>query len=58
VRARGLWIVISVAVLVGIVAWSTTCTGPRPHPTGETLPPPDASTTTLVDASTTVPPPL
>jgi hypothetical protein len=58
VRARGLWIVISVAVLVGIVAWSTTCTGPRPHPTGETLPPPEASTTTLVDATTTDPPPL
>jgi hypothetical protein len=57
VRARGLWIVISVAVLVGIVAWSTTCTGPRPRPTGETLPSTD-TTTTLVDATTTVPPPL
>jgi len=59
VRARGLWIVISVAVLVGLVAWTTTCTGPRPRPTGETLPPADATTTTsLVSTTTTVPPPL
>jgi len=59
VRARGLWIVLSVAVLVGLVAWSTTCTGPRPRPTGETLPSADSgTTTTVVSATTTVPPPL
>ena len=53
--ARALWILLSVAVLVGLVAWSTTCTGPRPIPTGETLPPESATTTTVAgDAGTTV----
>jgi hypothetical protein len=56
VPARALWIIVSVAVLVGLVAWSTTCTGPRPHPTGETLPPEGAGTvTTLAGAADTVP---
>jgi hypothetical protein len=56
VPARALWIIVSVAVLVGLVAWSTTCTGPRPRPTGETLPP-DAggAATTLAGANDTVP---
>ena len=52
--ARALWILLSVAVLVGLVAWSTTCTGPRPIPTGETLPPEGATTTVAGDAGTTV----
>jgi hypothetical protein len=43
---RLVWIVAVVLVVVGLVAWSTTCTGPRPEPTGETIPP-FAPTTTL-----------
>jgi hypothetical protein len=43
---RLVWIVAVVLVVVGLVAWSTTCTGPRPEPTGETIPP-NATTTTL-----------
>jgi hypothetical protein len=35
---RLVWIVAVVLVVVGLVAWSTTCTGPRPQPTGETIP--------------------
>jgi hypothetical protein len=35
---RVVWIVAVVLVVVGLVAWSTTCTGPRPQPTGETIP--------------------
>ncbi|HET8617764.1 MAG TPA: hypothetical protein VFM27_02335 [Acidimicrobiales bacterium] len=53
--ARALWIIVSVAVLVGLVAWSTTCTGPRPHPSGETLPPDGGTTTTVAGAAGTVP---
>jgi hypothetical protein len=41
---RALWIVAVVLIVVGLVAWSTTCTGPRPRPTGETLPPASATT--------------
>ena len=47
---------ISVALMVGLVAWSTTCTGPRPRPTGETLPSADTSTTAPPAVTTTVPP--
>lgn len=43
---RLVWIVAVVLVVVGLVAWSTTCTGPRPEPTGETIPA-FAPTTTL-----------
>jgi hypothetical protein len=43
---RLVWIVVVVLMVVGLVAWSTTCTGPRPQPTGDTLPPGPASTTT------------
>ena len=53
--ARALWILLSVAVLVGLVAWSTTCTGPRPVPSGETLPPEGEPTTTAVPVTDTVP---
>jgi hypothetical protein len=55
VPARVLWILLSVAVLVGLAAWSTTCTGPRPVPTGETLQPEGEPTTTVVPATDTVP---
>jgi hypothetical protein len=49
VRARALWIVVTIVVIVGLAAWATTCTGPRPRPTGQTIPPPSdvVSTTTL-----------
>jgi len=36
---RVVWIVAVILLVVGLVAWSTTCTGPRPQPTGETVPP-------------------
>lgn len=36
---RIVWIVGVVLLVVGLVAWSTTCTGPRPQPTGDTIPP-------------------
>ena len=39
VRARALWIIVSVVLVVALGAWATTCTGPRPHPTDETVPP-------------------
>jgi hypothetical protein len=32
------WIVAIVLLAIALVAWSTTCTGPRPHPTGDTIP--------------------
>ena len=44
---RVVWIVAVVLVVVGLVAWSTTCTGPRPQPTGETIPP-SATTTAAI----------
>ncbi len=43
---RLVWIVAIVLFVVGLAAWSTTCTGPRPRPTGETIPP-DTSVTTV-----------
>jgi hypothetical protein len=33
-----MWIVAIVLLAIVLVAWSTTCTGPRPRPTGETIP--------------------
>jgi len=42
VRARALWIVVSLLLIVGGTAWMTTCTGPRPHPTNQTVPPSSA----------------
>lgn len=44
---RVIWVVGIVLFVVGLVAWSTTCTGPRPEPTGETLPPGATSTSVL-----------
>lgn len=35
---RVAWIVAVVLLVVGLAALTTTCTGPRPRPTGETLP--------------------
>lgn len=42
---RVVWIVVVVLLVIGLGAWSTTCTGPRPQPTGETLPPDEVLTT-------------
>jgi hypothetical protein len=42
---RVVWIVVVVLLVAGLAAWSTTCTGPRPHPSGETIPPDTAVTT-------------
>jgi hypothetical protein len=36
---RAVWIVAIILVVVGLGAWGTTCTGERPRPTGETIPP-------------------
>lgn len=41
---RVVWIIVVVLLVVGLAAWSTTCTGPRPRPTGDTLPPGTTST--------------
>jgi hypothetical protein len=43
---RIVWFVGVVLFVVALVAWSTTCTGPRPAPTGDTIPP-DAGTTVI-----------
>ena len=34
---RVVWIVAVVLLVIGLGAWATTCTGPRPLPTGETV---------------------
>jgi hypothetical protein len=44
---RALWIAAIILIIIGLGAWSTTCTGPRPRPTGETIPPGDVATTTV-----------
>lgn len=49
---RFVWIVAVVLLAVALVAWSTTCTGPRPRPTGDTIPTGEAPATT---ASTLAP---
>jgi hypothetical protein len=43
---RILWYVAVVLVVIGLGALATTCTGPRPRPTGETIPPGTEVTTT------------
>lgn len=35
---RVVWIVAIVLLVIGLAAWGTTCTGPRPRPTGDTIP--------------------
>ncbi|HKY67570.1 MAG TPA: hypothetical protein VJM49_14410 [Acidimicrobiales bacterium] len=35
---RVVWIVAIILLVVALGAWSTTCTGPRPRPTGDTIP--------------------
>jgi hypothetical protein len=42
---RVVWIVAVILLVIGLGAWSTTCTGPRPHPTGDTVPAGDVATT-------------
>ena len=55
---RVAWIVAVILIVVGLAAWGTTCTGPRPRPTGETIPPGEVATTTTAGSSTasTLPP--
>lgn len=53
---RVVWAVSVFLLVVGLAAWGTTCTGPRPRPTGETIPPGDVATTTLAPAGTPVAP--
>jgi hypothetical protein len=36
---RLVWSVLVVILVIGLGAWGTTCTGPRPRPTGDTVPP-------------------
>ncbi|HEX5366769.1 MAG TPA: hypothetical protein VFW63_08935 [Acidimicrobiales bacterium] len=43
---RVVWMVAVVLLVLGLVAWSTTCTGPRPQPTGDTIPPGASTATT------------
>jgi hypothetical protein len=48
---------VSIFVLVvGLAAWGTTCTGPRPRPTGETIPTGEVATTTIAPPGTPVAP--
>ncbi|HEX6423691.1 MAG TPA: hypothetical protein VFZ79_09440 [Acidimicrobiales bacterium] len=42
---RVVWIVAVVLLVFSLGAWATTCTGPRPQPTGETIPPDEVLTT-------------
>jgi hypothetical protein len=42
---RVVWIVAVVLLVLGLGAWATTCTGPRPQPTGETIPADEVATT-------------
>jgi hypothetical protein len=39
VPTRVLWIVVTIALGIALAALTTTCTGPRPQPTGETIQP-------------------
>jgi uncharacterized RDD family membrane protein YckC len=43
---RVVWIAAIVLLVVALAAWGTTCTGPRPQPTGETVPPGQTTATT------------
>lgn len=53
---RLVWIVVLVLLVVALGAWGTTCTGPRPRPTGETIPT-GAVTTTPPDMLAPAPDP-
>lgn len=53
---RVLWAVSIFLLVVGLVAWGTTCTGPRPRPTGDTIPPGEVATTTVSPAGSPVAP--
>jgi hypothetical protein len=35
---RLVWSIVVVLLVIGLVAWGTTCTGERPRPSGDTLP--------------------
>ncbi|HEX6420043.1 MAG TPA: hypothetical protein VFZ77_16195 [Acidimicrobiales bacterium] len=51
---RVVWVVAAVLLVIGLGALATTCTGPRPRPTGETIPP-DAVPTTIAPPGTPAP---
>jgi hypothetical protein len=40
-----LWIVVTIVVTIALAALTTTCTGPRPQPTGQTIQPGVTTTT-------------
>lgn len=42
---RVVWIVVVILLVISLGAWATTCTGPRPQPTGETIPTDEVLTT-------------
>ena len=46
-----MWSLVVLLLVIGLGAWGTTCTGPRPRPTGDTVP----TETTLAPASETPP---
>lgn len=48
---RAMWVVAIVLLVIGLGAWGTTCTGPRPRPTGETIPAGDTSSTSTLAPS-------
>jgi hypothetical protein len=45
---RAMWVVAVMLLVIGLGAWGTTCTGPRPRPTGETIPAGDTSSTSTL----------
>jgi hypothetical protein len=44
---RMLWYVAVFVIVIGLGALGTTCTGSRPRPTGETIPAPAGTTTSV-----------
>jgi hypothetical protein len=44
---RLVWSVVVVILVIGLGAWGTTCTGPRPRPTGDTVPPVESTVPAL-----------
>lgn len=54
---RAVWIVVIALIVVGLGTWSTTCTGPRPRPTGETIAPGEVATTTVAPSTASTLPP-
>jgi hypothetical protein len=53
---RAAWIVAVILVVVALAAWGTTCTGPRPRPTGDTVPSGPTAQTTATSGLAPAPP--